>query len=199
MKEIDFLAELTREKVIIPGHSTQPPGTHVLNHFDEEVLCWKEPLVANCARALAGKFARHSIDAVVAPATDGAAMLSIWMARYFREGTGRRVCSYGLGQEELAKTRPWRHNLRRPLEDKRVLVANVQVDLKTLRQLVQRAREYGGTVLGVVAIRNCGSVKPHHIGGVTSIRSLVELPTDTWSPKDCARSGLCAQGAPLLA
>ncbi len=179
--------------VVTNGHFVYPSGRHGSAYISEDALYPQAHDVARLCETLAEHFVKFRISTVVAPAPEGS-IIAQWVSYYLTERTGLQV--YGVCAEQPPSGPfAFKKDYERHVKDHTVLV--VDDVLKTgmsVLSVVAAVRLLSGTVAGVGAICNRGTVTTQTVGGVPELHSLLNLKGEVWSEADCP---LCRDSIPV--
>lgn len=221
----DVLSILKRLEAIITGtHVVYASRNHGSQYIDKERIFLHADLTSRICRLMALQLfdIRNEIDALVAPATGGVALLQS-VGQHLLSMTSTDVLtlyceketkpiyknetsqithifsSFSLnpGESLLLATGDYvfRSHYRSLIAGKKVLVIDdILTAGSTIRKVIKAVRLAGGDVVAAATICSQGGVTPENLG-IDKLFSLLVLPTiDLWSPDNCP---LCEQGVPI--
>ena len=175
------------------GHFALTSGKHGGNYLNKDALYTDTVETSKLCRAMAERFAKSGVQAVIGPAI-GAAILAQWVAYHLTEITGQGVSAAYAdkdGQGGFVLKRGYDSLVR----GKKILIVE---DLTTtggsVKKVVQAVRSVGAEVVGVVVLANRGAVTKEDVGNPPVFEALVDLELEAWEPADCE---LCKKGIPV--
>ena len=193
MEESEALDVFQKVGMFRTGHFVYTHGNHSDNYLNKDALYTDTKETSKLCRAMAEKFVKSDVDAVVGPAI-GAAILAQWVAFHLSELTKRDVAAayadkdgrggfvLKRGYDSLVKGR------------KTLVVEDLMTTGSSAKLVVEAVRAAGADVVGVVALANRGGVKKGDVGDPPCFEVLVDLKLDSWPESEC---DLCRKGIPV--
>jgi orotate phosphoribosyltransferase len=188
-KEQQVRALLERAGIFLTGHFVLTSGLHSAGYLNKQML--DGATASLLCNFIAGEFMDHSVDAVIAPAEGGRRL-----AKYVSEHLsildecvipgicaekGVKQGAFFLKNEDIVH-----------IKRKRILVVEDTVTTGgSVRKVVELARFYKSSVVGVGVICNRGKVTEENVGDVPVLMALVHIDIESWEKSKCP---LCREG-----
>ena len=193
MTEPEVLKILNQAGAVITGsHIVYTSGWHGEAYVNKDAVYPHTREVSKLCRAIAERFAKSGVEAVIAPAVGGV-ILSQWVAHHLTELTGREVL--GLYAEKEGDSFRIKRGYDRLVTGRKVLVVeDVLTTGGSVKKVVEAVRSAGGNVIAAAALCNRGGVTKTDLGEVPELCALVNLRLDSWEEEECP---LCARKVPV--
>jgi len=181
--------------VIVDSHIVYASGKHGSTYVDKDALYPNTRTISKLCKKIALNFYNGDrVDTVIAPAMGGV-ILSQRVAEHLTEITRGTVFAV-YAEKALTHTgfiiKPSYHKY---VAGKRLLVVEDILNTGgTAAKVIATVRQIGGNVVGLGALCNRGGVTSEDVGGVPTLKSLVNIKLDSWDEKDCP---LCKSGVPI--
>lgn len=193
MNESDVLDVLQNVGAFRAGHFVFTSGLHADTYVNKDALYPHTKETSRLCRAIAERFARKGVDAVLGPAV-AAAVLAQWTASHLSEIDGRDVAAVYADKDGQGGF-IIRRGYDRVIQGKKVLIVE---DLTTtggsIKKVVDAARAVGAEVVGAMALCNRGNVSREAVGNPPVFESLLTVQLDQWPAAECE---LCTRGVPV--
>lgn len=193
MTESEVLDLLQKVGAFRSGHFVFTSGRHSDSYVNKDAIYPYTHDTSVLCYAMAERFAKHDVEAVVGPAI-GAAILAQWVAYHLTDLRGTAVYA-AYADKDGEGGFILRRGYDAIVRGKRVLVVE---DLTTtggsIKKVVETVRRAGGEVVGAIAIVNRGSVTEKDVGNPAEFQALVTLDLESWDPDECE---LCEKGIPV--
>lgn len=179
--------------IIRGGHFAYASGKHGSEYFNKDAVYSRAARTATLAVMIADRFRQQDVQVVAAPA-GGAFVLAHWISVFLTGPPGSADVT-AVFAEQSGDCLVFRRGFDRLVAHHNVLVVDDVLNAGgSARKVVTAVRTLGGTVLGVAALCNRGSVTAHDLGDVPTLFALIDMYMDAW---DAAVCPLCAQGVPI--
>lgn len=190
----DILAILERVGAIITeSHVVYTSGRHGSTYVNKDALYAYPVETSTIAERLAQRFRDVPIDVVAGPSVGGV-IIAQWLAYHLTQMTGRTILALYAEQEGVTGHRIFRRGYADLLPGKNVLVAeDILTTGGSARKVIRAVQGAGGTVVGLGALCNRGSVTQEALG-VPLFSTLVDVRMEAWEPSECP---LCQAGVPI--
>lgn len=195
MTESEVLELFGEVDAIITGsHIVYTSGKHGSAYVDKDAIYPHAKMTSRLCKAIAEKFAWHSVDVVIAP-TIGGVILSQWTAYYLSGIKGREIFGVYAEKAESGDTFIIKRGYDKLIARKNVLVVeDVLTTGSSAKKVIEATRVAGGEVIGLGVLCNRGGITPQDVANPPKLFALVNIKLDTWNEADCP---LCVQGAPI--
>jgi orotate phosphoribosyltransferase len=197
---MDVRAELQKVGSIYEGHFVGVSTKHLAGYCNIDPLLTHVSLVSKLIEELVNNFTDLGVEVVASPAV-GAIPFCHWGAHHMMAKTGTEIAGVWADKVSGSAEREFtfeRQGFAEAVKGKKVLIlediVNQMISIKAMIKTVQDA---GGIIVGVGAI----AAQPHATAeelGVPQFVKLCEINYDVWTAEDCAVSGLCAKGDPIV-
>jgi orotate phosphoribosyltransferase len=189
-KVVDILKSVGA--VITDDHFVYTSGKHGSVYINKDALYPHIKQTSQVCRLMAEKFADQGIEVVAGPALGGI-ILSEWVAYHLGQIKGKPILS--VYAEKDGDNQVFRRGYDALIKDKKVLVVE---DLTTtggsVRKVVDRVKEAGGEVVGVVVMVNRDPVQvTEDVVGAPLVSAGI-LRAEAFAVEDCP---LCKKGVPI--
>ena len=165
------------------GHYVYASGKHGSAYLNKDALYPHTVETAELCGAIAEKFAKAGVQAVVGPAVGGV-ILSQWTANHLYYMTFKEVLSC-YAEKTADGGMALSRGYDKLVAGKRVLIVeDVLTTGGSARKVVDAVRAAGGDVVAVAAICNRGGVKSDGVGGVPLL-ALLDFDLPTWDAEEC--------------
>ena len=179
--------------VITDSHIVYTSGKHGSAYVNKDAVYPHPKEISKLCRAIAEKFSRAGVDAVIGPALGGI-ILSQWTAHHLSELTAREICGVYAEKIEGGDGFVIKRGYDKIIAGKKVLVVeDILTTGGSVKKVVEAVRAVGGKVIGVAALCNRGGVTADDLGA-PQLHTLVAIQLDSWDEKSCP---LCAKGVPI--
>jgi orotate phosphoribosyltransferase len=179
------------------GHFRLESGHHGDLWLDLELLFLHPAEIRPLAEDLAGRLAKHAVEAVCGPLVEGAfvaSMVAPVLGVPFTYTEGREAS----GPERLFPVDYILPRvLRSELHGRRVAIVNDVINAgSAVRGTLRSLRDCGAEPVAIATLATLGdgAVRLAREAGGVALEALVTLPNETWTPSECP---LCARGVPL--
>ncbi|MYE38389.1 MAG: phosphoribosyltransferase [Candidatus Spechtbacteria bacterium SB0662_bin_43] len=177
--------------IVRKSHIVLSSGRHTDTYINKDAIYPHTSVTSLFAAEIAQQVRALNSTAVVGPAMGGI-ILAQWVAWHLSVIRGKTVyaCYAEKQGEEFILSRGYDSLIK----DKRTLVVeDVITTGAATRKTIQAVKESGGTVVGVAALCNRGTITESNLG-IAHLSCLVSLPLATYDPEECP---LCKQEIPI--
>ena len=177
---------------LLTGHFLYTSGMHGPEYVDKDRVFPNSDDLSMLCCSLAESFANSEVEVVVAPA-EGAIGMAQWVAWYLRRMTGREVqAAYASKNKDGFWFKGAFISL---IQDHQVLLLeDILTTGGSALKVVNLVRETGGTIVGLGALVNRGTVTVEAIGNIPRLVALANLDLVAYPPADCP---LCKENIPI--
>lgn len=178
--------------ILRDDHFVYTKGGHGSEYVNKDALFKHPDALKVLCKHIADAFKDHDIEVVLGPAIGGA-LIAQWVAFLLPQMTGRPLVTIYADKEDGGFVLKRGYDAEVP--GKKVLVVEDILNTGgTVKQIVELAREHGGTVTAVGAICNRGNVRIADIGHPPKLYSVVSVSMNVYDAGVCP---LCAAGKPI--
>ncbi len=185
--------------IVTDSHFVYSSGRHSSVYVNKDALYLHPETISKLCERMAQGYVPEEIDVVVGPVIGGV-VLTQWVAhalnRRRTEGTaGETLAVFAeKGSDDVDKAFAFHRGYEQYIRDRRVLVVeDVLTTGGSARQVIELVRHHGGTVVGLSALCNRGSIRPSDVGDVP-VQALIVLSLQTYSEDECP---LCKAHVPI--
>ena len=199
-EESETRQALEAKGCIYSGHFVGVSTKHLSGYCNIDPLLPHAGLVGELIEKLVNEFKDSGVETVAAPAV-GAIPFAHWGAHHLMKLNGGEV--YGVWADKVADapTREFvfeREGFAKLVKGKKILVLEDMINQMTsIRAMIKTVRAAGGKIVGVGAVAANKGVDAKALG-VSKFVKLCSVEYDAWTAEDCAKTGLCAQGVPIV-
>ncbi|HYF04797.1 MAG TPA: phosphoribosyltransferase family protein [Patescibacteria group bacterium] len=161
-------------------------------YVNKDALYTHPAVTGILCREIAKRF-RVGVEVVAAPAIGGV-ILAQWTAFHLAKLSEREVLAVYAEKSEDGKSFLFKRGYEKLLKNARTLVLeDVLTTGRSVRRVVDVAKQAGAMVVGVGALWNRGGVTPQSLN-VNRLESLMDIRFESWEEKDCQ---LCVKKIPI--
>lgn len=178
------------------GHFVFTNGNHSDNYINKDALYPHTEYASKLGEAMAEIMAPWDPEVVVSPALGGI-VLTQWAGFHASRLLGREVLAVYAEKADVGtmKAFVFTRGYDALVRGKRVVVVEDNLTTgKSVRLVVEKVRETGGEVVGVVAMLNRGGVDVAAVGDPPHFEAVVEADLRSWPAAECQ---LCRDGVPV--
>lgn len=170
---------------IARGHFVLASGEHSPAYISHWGILSDSLLMGKLTPHLADFFLNYDVETVAGPARGGN-ILSVWVAAFLSQATGKNVHSIYTEKSDVGFTIPQELCCR--IKDKKVLIVeDVMTTGESVLKLARTIKQIGGLVAGFGAIWDRGL-------NSYFAKALVQEEIPSWPEEDCY---MCRQGIPV--
>lgn len=198
---MDVKNELKTHGAIYEGHFVGNSGAHLAGYCNIDPVLPFPALINSFARMMVEPYKDKQIETVITPAT-GAIPFAHLGALHLIDLTGEEVQAVWADKTKDAKGQKQftfeRNGHLDTVKGKKVLILEDMINrMHTIKKVVSLVKEVGGEIVGVASVASNGGVSAKAMG-VPQYNRLCLVEYDTWTPAECAKSGLCAKKQPIV-
>src|SRR5579884_626050 len=197
---MDYRAELEKIGAILNGHFVGVSGKHLAGYCNIDPLLPHVNLVSQFIEALVNEFKNDQVETVAVPAV-GAIPFSHWGAYHLAKLNGKNVYGVWADKVKNAEVKSFqfeRSGFIEAVKGKRVLILEDMINqMFSIKAMIETVTQAGGKIVGVGAVAANKGVSAEAME-VPKFVKLTSVEYETWTPEECAKSGLCSKEVAIV-